>query len=227
MTGQGGAAGSRPIIISVDFVGGRPPSTGAGGAALVAAPAMGATEVAGVKPAMTWNSADSIIGTLANLLGSDGSATAATVTWSSMASGSNSGEWTNIFTDAPGDTRMMNGYLDPSVSTSPATVKVSGLPAALAGGYDVYVYCTGDIPQSGTRTYQYAIGTTTVTVSQSGPTTATIFSGFTLATSGGAGNYIVFRKVTGAAFTLTATPGTGSQTRAPINGIQIVWPSGS
>jgi hypothetical protein len=188
---------------------------------------MGPTETAGVKPAMNWNSADSVMGTLANLHRSDGSATAATVTWNSPAVGTNLGDWSNVFTDAPGDTRMMNGYLDPTAAASPATVKVSGLPAAIANGYDVYVYCFGDIPQSVTRTYQYAIGTTSVTVSQTGPTTSTTVPGYALAPSGGSGNYVIFRRVTGASFTLTATPGAGPQTRAPINGVQVVWPSGS
>jgi hypothetical protein len=55
----------------------------------------------------------------------------------------------------------------------------------------------------------------------------TSFTAFTLAPAGGAGNYIIFRNVTGAAFTLTATPGTGTATRAPVNGLQIVSPTGS
>ena len=51
--------------------------------ALVAAPAMGATETAGVKPAANWNGAANIMGTLANLRQADGTVTAATVTWNS------------------------------------------------------------------------------------------------------------------------------------------------
>ena len=47
------------------------------------------------------------------------------------------------------------------------------------------------------------------------------------APAGGAGNYVVFRNLTSASFTLTATPGTGSPTRAPVNGLQIVAPTGS
>jgi hypothetical protein len=136
------------------------------------------------------------------------------------------GEWSNAFSDAPGNAPMMSGYLDPPSPASPATVKVSGLPVAIAGGYDVYVYAFGDIPSTSTRTDQYAIGAATVTVSQIGPSPSA-FPGFTLAAPGGAGNYVIFRNVSGAAFTLTATPVTGTQTRAPINGIRIVWPSGS
>jgi hypothetical protein len=224
--GGGGMAGAHQVIISIDFIGGSVPTGGASGGTLVAAPAMGATETAGVKAAANWNGAANIMGTLANLREADGTVTAATVTWNSPVTAGNPGEWINGYADAPGNTRMMNGYLDPTSSTAPATVKIAGLAAPVTGGYDVYVYTLGDLPSTSTRTYQYAIGATTTTVSQTGPSPAT-FPGFTLAPSGGAGNYVIFRNVTGAAFTLTATPGTGPQTRAPVNGIQIVWPTGS
>jgi hypothetical protein len=116
----------------------------------------------------------------------------------------------------------MNGYLDPA---SPATVSVSGLPTAItSGGYDVYVYTYGDVPSGQTRTYGYAIGTASFVVMQTGPF-ANPFPGFSLAPNQGSGNYVVFRRVTGSSFTLTATPMTSN--RAPINGMQMVWPSGS
>jgi hypothetical protein len=225
--GNGGAGGgNNQVVVSIDFIGGSVPTGGANGGTLVSAVPMTATETAGVKLAANWNGAANISGTLGNLRQSDGTVTTATVTWSSPATGVNPGEWINGYADAPGDTRMMNGYLDPSSSTMPATVKVSALPARIAGGYDVYVYAFGDLPGAATRTYQYAIGTTTITVSQTGPSPST-FPGQTLAPAGGAGSYVVFHNVSGAAFTLTATPGTGTQTRAPVNGIQIVWPPGS
>ncbi|HSS40108.1 MAG TPA: hypothetical protein VLT58_15180, partial [Polyangia bacterium] len=189
VAGNGGAGGgSNQIIVSIDFVGGSGPTGGASGGTLVGAPAMTATETAGVKPAANWNGAASIMGTLGNLLRSDGTATAASVTWNSPSTAGNPGEWMNGYADAPGNTRMMNGYLDPTASTSPATVKVSGLPTSIAGGYDVYVYAFGDLTSASTRTYQYAIGGTTVTVSQTGPSPST-FPGFTLAPAGGSGSY--------------------------------------
>ena len=156
--GQGGAAGASQLIVSIDFIGGRPSTSGT----LVGAPEMAASETAGFKPAPNWNGAASIAGTLANLRASDGSVTSATVTWNCPAPNGQPGEWTNGFTDAPGDVRMMNGYLDPTSSGSPATVKISGLPAAIASSYDVYVYGYGDVPDNSTRTYQYAIGSTMV-----------------------------------------------------------------
>ena len=218
--------GARQVIISIDFIGGSVPTGGTSGGTLVAAPAMGATETAGVKSAANWNGAANIMGTLANLHAADGTVTAATVTWNSPVTAGNPGEWINGYADAPGNTRMMNGYLDPTSSTAPATVKITGLAAPITGNYDVYVYTLGDLPSTSTRTYQYAIGATSTTVSQTGPSPST-FPGFTLAPSGGAGSYVIFRNVTGTSFTLTATPGTGPQTRAPVNAIQIVWPAGS
>jgi hypothetical protein len=213
--------------VSIDFVGGNTSMGGAGGATLVAAPMMAATEVAGFKPAANWNAAAGITGTIANLARSDAAATGAMLSWNSPAMGMNPGEWKNTYTDAPGDARMMNGYLDPSVTSMPATITVSALPAAItSGGYDVYVYMAGNIPNAATRTYQYAIGTTSFMVSQTGPS-GTTFPGYTLAPAGGAGTYIVFRNLTTASFTLTATPGTGTATRAPVNGLQIVAPTGS
>jgi hypothetical protein len=132
------------------------------------------------------------------------------------------------FADMPGNTRMMNGYLDPVQAAMPAVVTVSGLPASITGGgYDVYVYIAGDVGTgTSTRVYNYAIGTTMFSVSQTGPT-PTSFTSFALAPAGGAGNYIVFRNLTAATFTLTATPGTGSAQRAPVNGVQIVSPTGT
>jgi len=217
--------------MSIDFIGGRTQMGGTGGAMLVAAPAMAATEVAGFKPASHWNGAANIVGTLPNLLLADGTATSASVMWNSPSMGTNPGEWTVGFADAAGDTRMMNGYLDPVQASMPAVVTVSGLPASITGGgYDVYVYMTGDLGTSTvTRTYNYAIGTATFAVTQTGPA-PTSFTAYTLAPAGGAGNYVVFRNLSAATFTLTATPGnpgTGSNMRAPVNGLQIVSPTGS
>ena len=217
--------------MSIDFIGGRTQMGGTGGATLVAAPAMAATDVAGVKAAAHWNGAANIMGTLPNLVLADGTATTASVMWNSPSMGMNPGEWMVGFADMPGNTRMMNGYLDPVQASVPAVVTVSGLPASITGGgYDVYVYMVGDLGTSTvTRTYNYAIGTATFAVTQTGPAPTT-FTTFTLAPAGGAGNYVVFRNLTAATFTLTATPGdpgTSTNMRAPVNGLQIVSPTGS
>ena len=229
LTGTGGAGtggsatggATKSVIISVDFVGGVPGSDRT-------IKAMAASESAGVKPATYWNSAPGSAGTLSSLVSAAGTLSAASITWNSpFRSGIDSGTYSLYFADAPGDVRMMNGYLDPSsASVSPATIDVTGLAAPMSSGYDVYVYCYGQIATPVTRTSQYAIGSTTHTVTQKGPSAAA-FAGYTLAPEQGDGNYVVFRNVTGTGFTLTAQPGTDSMLRAPVNGIQIVYPSGS
>ena len=208
--GRGGSGPATPVILSVDFVG------GGNGANPVP---MTATESAGVVAARNWNSASGNSGSKASLVFSDGTTTSASLTWNSPANGITSGGiWRLGYTDAPGDVRMMNGYLDPGGT---ATVTVSNLPAAITtGGYDVYVYTYGDVLANQTRSYGYAIGTASFTVTQTGPA-ANPFPRFSRAADHGSGTYVLFRKVTGAAFTLTATPAD----RAPINGLQIVWPA--
>lgn len=218
--GSGGVAG--PRIISIDFVGGAP--GGASGTVV-----MDETEIAGIKPVSRWNSAAGAAGSLSALKVADGTVLAATFSWSSPVAGSAVGTWQVGYTDLPGDTRMMNGYLDPGDPGVPAIVRLSGLPAAFTtDAYDVYVYAASAVP-NGTRTYDYAIGVSAFQVTQVGPT-GTTFPGYILVPSnGGAGNCVVFKRLTGSSFTLTATPGTGpgTQTRAPVNGIQIVAPAGS
>jgi hypothetical protein len=187
---------------------------------------MAATESAGFKPATQWNSAPNATGSLSSLFAADGSTTTASITWNS------SGTYTVGFTDTvtSSDSRMMSGYLDPTATTSPATVTVT-LPSAISGAYDVYVYCYANIDPR-TRTYRYAIGTTTHSWTQQGPS-ATTFPGYNLAPDGGTGSnydYVRFQNVTGATFTLTATPPSatgGTSVRSPVNGIQIVYPAGS
>jgi hypothetical protein len=222
--GAGTDGTTASMIISIDFVGGRP-SDDAGVTGTVA---MAASESAGVKPATHWNSAAGATGTLAALTLETGNATEASFSWN----GSNIKTWTLGSTDAPGNVRMMNGYLDPLATSAPLTIQVAGLPAPMSSGYDVYVYCYGDVPEGDTRNYQYKIGSTTYSVKQPGPSAMT-FSGFTLASEADAGapagNYVVFRNLTGDTFTLIALPGTSGWAveRAPVNGIQIVYPSGS
>ena len=192
-------------VISVDFLG--------------MGTAMAASEQAGVVPASHWTSAPGGIGSLVALVDGNGIATTGSMTWTAGAS-------TNIFMsgipDVAGNNRMMNGYLDP---TNGATITVNNLPSVLAvPGYDVYVYTNGAVPAGETRTFNYAIGTATFSLTE---TTAQVFSGtFVMApaTAGGSGNYVVFRGIRGTTFTVTATPGASTSMfmRAPVNGLQIV-----
>jgi hypothetical protein len=213
------------MIISIDFVGGIPPIEGA-----THTVAMAAGETAGVKPATHWNSAATNVGTLSSLVLADGTASSASANWNvPLPSGQPRVTFSLYWTDAPGNVRMMNGFLDPVAIASPATINVAGLPSPMSAGYDVYVYCYGNMTTAATRPSRYTIGSTTHNTIQTGPM-ATTFGGYVLAPEGGAGNYIVFRNVTGTGFTLTAQPMTGSTDqmfRAPVNGIQIVYPAGS
>jgi hypothetical protein len=237
VAGTGGADGNErgetvtdgapaPMIISIDFVGGGS-TVDSGSTGTVA---MAATESAGYKPATHWNSAANRTGTLTSLVLADSTTSSASVTWNSpIAGGETSATWSLHFTDAPGDVRMMNGYLDPRATASPATINVTGLASPMSSGYDVYVYCFGEMTWADSRTARYVIGSTTHTVVQAEPPPVTSFSGYTLAPEAGAGNYVVFKNVTGTSFTLTATPAssTSGAVRAPVNGIQIVYPAGS
>jgi hypothetical protein len=102
------------------------------------------------------------------------------------------------------------------------------LPASVSAGFDVYVYVLGGIPGSEMRAYEYAINTITIDVTQMGPTPTTATTPYTYqqAPSGGSGNYILFKNVTGTAFYLKVKPVSGTL-RSPVNGFQIVWPTGS
>lgn len=235
MPGSGGAAGASgagtggsaaPRIISVDFVGGRPGSMGV---------PMGPTEIAGAKPAANWNSAPGGMGMLAPLVFSDGVASGASVTWSPPMQPADPGTYSIGYADMPGDVRMMNGFLGPPFAVVPPTpvtfLTVSDLPASIASGpYDVYVYVLGS--NSNMRSYQYAIGDTAFTVVQNmgQPTMppATPYP-YVVAPDGGMGTHIIFRGVTGSSFALTvrSVGGGTSPPRAPVNGFQIVSPSGS
>jgi hypothetical protein len=219
-------AGVTPMIISIDFVGGMPPSD----SGVTGTVAMAASESAGVKLAANWNSAISNTGSLSSLKLADGTTSSGSATWSTpIASLETSATWSLSWADSPGNVHMMNGYLDPRAGASPAIVTVSGLASPMSSGYDVYVYCFEDMTWGDTRTSKYTIGSTTHTVKQMEPPLVTSLAGFTLAPEAGAGNYVVFTNVTGTSFTLTATPESSPHqtVRAPVNGIQIVYPSGS
>jgi hypothetical protein len=194
---------------------------------------MAATETAGVKPAAHWNEAAGAASTtaLTPLVQADGTnLMGSSVSWTATTTSTSPGVYWAGMTDMAGDTRMMNGYLDPAAGTSAtatATITVSGL-SALTGGYDVYVYFMAQLASGKTRSHKLAIGSTGFTVSQSGASPTT-FPGYSAATDGGTtGNYVLFKNVTGTSFTLTSTPVTTNDNalRAPVNGMQIVWPSG-
>jgi hypothetical protein len=227
-TGDGSPeSADEPMIISIDFVGGRPNGTAGASGTVVMDP----SESAGVKSATHWNSATGATGTLSSLVSASDRTTTASATWNVDAQ-DGVDTWSVLLTDASGDAHMMNGYLDPRASYLHATVTVQDLPDTMSSGYDVYVYCYSYMSLPDTFAYEFNIGTTTYSVTQKGPSAST-FPGYQLAAGGdagtaGEGNYVVFRHLTASSFTLTALPqpsGMGTE-RAPVNGIQIVYPSG-
>lgn len=139
------------------------------------------------------------------------------------------------------NTTMMRGYLD-NASENAATVTVSGL-AALSGTYSVVVYIDGNNNSNWTRG-TYMIGETSVVIEDSegvdfnsgtGNNANGLFQtpvadgtgnqNWPFSPNNSEGNVIVFTGLTGASFTLTATPGAAADMfnqRAVINGIQIV-----
>jgi hypothetical protein len=145
---------------------------------------------------------------------SDGSAAAGSVIWSSNATNSQ-----NI-TETAGDKRMMKGYLDTS-NTSTTKITVTGLGAPYStNGYDVYVYVDGD-NGTATRAGTYKIGTHSYVCTDG---SGKAFSGAYALGSNRTGNFMIYPTVGGTGFTLTAVPGTSSDSTksAPLNGLQIV-----
>jgi len=122
----------------------------------------------------------------------------------------------------------MNGYLDPRAVASPAIVTVSGLPSSMSSGYDVYVYCFEDMTWGDTRTSKYTIGSTTHTVKQTEPPWSRLLRIHAGIRSRCGQLCRVYERERNQLH-LEGHAGTSlhSTVRAPVNGIQIVYPSGS
>ena len=177
---------------------------------------MAAGDRAGVVPQTHWNNAAGAkSSTPVALVDNAGTLRTATVSWIAA------GVWMTPIVDQPGNPRLMKGYLD-NTNTSVTTITVAGLPTA---DYDVYVYCDGD-NQAYKHTATYKIsgtGITTASVTVNDPPNTNFSGTFTQAAAGSSGNYLKFR-IRAKGFTITATPGTSTNTnvRAPVNAIQIV-----
>ena len=216
-------------VVSIDWYGG-----GGGGGTTQAV--MTADEVAGVVPRANWNSlTPNVQATPQNLLTDTGSA-GGNVVWTSQ------NTWNTTHVQAPGDLRMMKGYIDTN-DTSITTVTVAGLPSSITSvPYSVIVYFDGD---NGTqqRVGRYAIGDQVLWARDPGGAfTGTYLQGQTAvdplpgATGTGldsqvaaadavpGGNFLVFSGLAGDTFTLSAqaSVSSGTTNRAAINGIQIL-----
>ena len=226
--GNGGAGGgNNQVIVSIDFIGGSVPTGGASGGTLVSAVPMTATETAGVKlagelerrreyqrnpgqPPPVRRNGDHRDGDLE--LPGDGREPG------------RMDQWLRRRARRHAHDERLPGPVIVHVARHGEGQRAASpiLPADTMYTSTCSAICLAHRRERiSTRS-----AATTITVSQTGPSPST-FPGQTLAPAGGAGSYVVFHNVSGATFTLTATPGTGPQTRAPVNGIQIVWPPGS
>jgi hypothetical protein len=193
--------------VSVNLTGGRggPPGY-----------ALGASEVAGVVPAINWNNLSANAdGNVSNdgsdtLLDSTGAATMVSVAWASV------GPWAFDTSEEVGNSQMFNGYIDNFSELR--TVTISGLDAGLA--YSIYVYSDGDNEGNLRRGTFSMGGVTTEVIDEDGD-----FSGsFVEVPAGtvGAGNYTVFEVSGATTYDLDFQGITTDIPRLALNGLQIV-----
>ncbi len=164
---------------------------------------------AGIYGTAVWNNTTGAAGIAAGLLDGDGTATAASVEWSSPNTWSSTGRGEENNTAPVGEDRdLMTGYLDSTDALTPSlSVAVSGL-SGLFSEYNVVVYIKGGVIGRGG---DYTIGSETLGHVDTGPFTGTYVPG-------GEGDFLLFSGISGDSFTLTST-GTGF--RAPVNGIEV------
>src|SRR6185295_6078012 len=177
---------ARPNL-GVNFVGGGPNGTPL---------PMATTELAGVIPYQNWSNAAGAVESQI-VPTSDGAATFINVDYSSSAT------FSTGIADAPGNSRLMKGYLN-TTNTSTTTVAFTNLPAAGSPGpfgyatADVFVYFDGS-NRSAVRTgnYQLATGSQPVRTIAAKDAAGTQFSGtfVPVTVSGGTGNVVRFSKV--------------------------------
>ncbi len=173
---------------------------------------MAANETAGVVAAANWNNTQFPNGGKGDVVDNAGAKTTADVTWSADAAGDLG------ITDTAGNNRMMRSYI--TGSTNPTKVNVYNLPPSItARGYDVYVYA--DNNNGGARSTNYAIGATSVNLTDPAGTN---YSGPFVFGNNTNGNFVKFYGLTASSFTITATAGTSTDAfkGSPINGVQIV-----
>lgn len=199
--------------ISVNFVGGRGiPPTGSD--------PMGPAEVAGVVPRSNWNNAALAGGLPGTPLVSH---TGATIPGSLILYGG-ANVWTTGIPESPGDTRMMNGYLDSS-NQSLTIVIIWVADHFGANPYDVYVYASGDQPGTGRFGFYTILSEGGVSFRRGDDTVG--FQGTYFEDTGTGGNYLKISGVQGELFGIFASAWNPQNPevngfRAPINGIQMV-----
>jgi len=186
------------------------------------------TELAG------WNNVPGQNGTTTDLLYADGTPSSVSV---AVSGAPGHGSWNLPHDPVDANDRFWKGYIDFSTGGS---VEVSGL--SVTGVYDVYVYFDGSNETNIWRVATFTIGSTSLSGEDSentnwgsGQNTGKVYQlplpgseganqTWPAAATNNEGNYVVFRGVSGDAFTLLASgTGTGDgNLRAPLTGIQIV-----
>jgi hypothetical protein len=191
---------SKPAnVISIDFTGD--------------AIAMDQNEVAGLIPAINWNTAPCRYGGLP-LIDGAGNLSGARVHYDA------GGTYATPIPDHDGGNRMMRGYLE-TYAHDTTHITVSNLPKSFTKyGYDVYLYCDGG-NVGATRVAKFTIGAQSVKVTDRA---GSFYAGNYAPPSSPAANYVKFAPLKASSFTLLATPvsSTDENLRAPINGMQIV-----
>ncbi|MHC1765301.1 MAG: LamG-like jellyroll fold domain-containing protein [Verrucomicrobiia bacterium] len=198
----------------------------------VGAGTLAPAEVAGVPGVAQahWNNLELLNGSGSGLVADNKGAeasTSATVEWDSAGTWSSTGrgEENNAFPSDSPNYKLMVGYLDTGDPTT-TTVTISGLPAALTSGYDVYVYMLGGV--GGTRGGGYRITDASGTVLRDylvgdgavNPSEFVRDLGFSHTDQG---TFLVFRGLTAANIKVEATTeAPNGLVRAPINAIQLV-----
>ncbi|MEW6159771.1 MAG: hypothetical protein AB1813_20260 [Verrucomicrobiota bacterium] len=199
-----------------------------------------ADQVAGVDTVAqaNWNnlteaSSTGPVGNLVADTATGSQATTTTVEWTSPNTWASTGrgEENNGFSGS--DRILMTGYLDTGNSTT-TTITIRDVPSELTGpGYDVVVYSLGGVSGRG-GTYRLldansgaVIGSQVVIRAPASPST---YIGVFGATSGvNDADFVVFKNIKVANITVeasTAIVGVGGTPRAPVNGVQLVTPSG-
>jgi len=198
-------------LLGVNFTGGR------------ATNPTSVTGPAGVIAENVWNNESGATqATGQPLVLSDGSATTATLTWSSP------NTWDTGGTPANQNANLMFGYLDNSLTTN-SIATITGLPASIAGTgttpYTVIVYIAGDTAGRGGSIM--INGVTTGSYVTKGPSTDGVFVQALPGVPGtgvGAtqGNYVVIPGVTGTNLQINViAESIGSNQRLPFDGFQV------
>ena len=169
---------------------------------------------AGVAGTVNWNNTIGVADVLDDVQMDVNGTTVGTsveVEWISNNTWSSDGRGENNNNAPPGNDRaLMLGYLD-TTDVSVTEVRVSGLPAEIAGGFDVFVYTLGGVLNRG--------GTYTIGNQSQDNIQTSIFEGAYI--QGSEGNYLLFEGLSGDSFTLEAQATTTALFRAPLNAIEI------